>query len=134
MENKKVAILYVYDYVTFSSYGLGGRHDINGIRAIVAPNDDFMTSILEKLNHLEGDHGDFKHFERTDGESGFDRWKLRNTLELTQEQLESLGMDLKDFKENINTPLNLFSIDVFGIEHFDEDTYDKLTNSHGKKT
>ncbi len=126
MENKKVAILYVYDYVTFSSYGLGGYHDINGIRAIVAPNDDFMTSILEGLNHLEGDHGDFKHFERTDGESGFDRWELRNTLELTQEQLESLGMDLKNFKENINAPLNCFSVDDFRIEYFDEATYNKL--------
>lgn len=85
-----------------------------------------MTSILEGLNHLEGDHGDFKHFERTDGESGFDRWKLRNTLELTQEQLESLGMDLKNFKENINAPLNCFSVDDFRIEYFDEATYNKL--------
>ena len=124
-EPKGVPTLYVYDTIT-SRTGQG-HYTSDDIVAFIAPNDDFMTSIFEKF---EGDWGtswgDFEEFERLDGEGGFDKWELRTTLELTPDRLESLGMDLEDFEENVKTPLEDLSIDDFEIEYFDEAEYNKL--------
>ena len=125
---KKVATLYVYDHI--SSRTGQNSSTSNDIVAFISPNNDFMTSIFETF---EGDWGtswgDFKEFERIDGDGGFDKWELKNTLELTKEELESLGMDLEDFKKNIKTPLedlSNLSIDDFEIYGFDESKYNKL--------
>ena len=122
---KKVATLYVYDHI--SSRTGQNSSTSNDIVAFISPNNDFMTSIFETF---EGDWGtswgDFKEFERIDGDGGFDKWKLKNTLELTEEQIDWLGMDLKDFKENVNILLEDHSINVFEIEYFGEAKYNKL--------
>ena len=124
-EPKGVPTHYVYDTIT-SRTGQG-HYTSDDIVAFIAPNDDFMTSIFEKF---EGDWGtswgDFEEFERLDGEGGFDKWELRTTLELTPDRLESLGMDLEDFEENVKTPLEDLSIDDFEIYGFNESTYNKL--------
>ena len=125
MENKKVAILYVYDYASSENMGREGFSNNNGIKAFVAPNDDFMTSIFKTFEGANN-CGDFKKFESRDGDGGFDKWKLKNTLELTEEQIDWLGMDLKDFKENVNILLEDHSINVFEIEYFGEAKYNKL--------
>ena len=126
MKNEKpLATLYVYDSTT-SRTGQG-HYTSDDIVAFIAPNDDFMTSIFKKF---EGDWGtswgDFKEFQRIDGEGGFDKWELRTTLELTSDGLESLEIDLEDFEENVKTPLEDLSIDDFEIWGFDESTYNKL--------
>jgi hypothetical protein len=86
-----------------------------------------MTSIFKAF---EGDWGtswgDFEEFERIDGDGGFDKWELRTTLELTPDELESLGIDLEDFEENVETPLEDLSIENFEIYGFDESKYNKL--------
>ena len=124
-EPKGVPTLYVYDTIT-SRTGQG-HYTSDDIVAFIAPNDDFMTSIFEKF---EGDWGtswgDFEEFERLDGEGGFDKWELRTTLELTPDRLESLGMDLEDFEENVKTPLEDLSIDDFEIYGFNESRYNEL--------
>ncbi len=124
-EPKKVATLYVYDSIT-SRTGQG-HYTSNALVAFIAPNDDFMTSIFKKF---EGDWGtswgNFKEFERIDGDGGFDKWKLRTTLELTPDRLESLEIDLEDFEENVETPLEDLSIDDFEIYGFNESAYNKL--------
>ena len=125
-EPKGVPTLYVYDTIT-SRTGQG-HYTSDDIVAFIAPNDDFMTSIFEKFEGRRRgtSWGDFEEFERLDGEGGFDKWELRTTLELTPDRLESLGMDLEDFEENVKTPLEDLSIDDFEIEYFDEAAYNKL--------
>jgi hypothetical protein len=122
---EKAATLYVYDSIT-SRTGQGS-YTSNDIVAFIAPNNDFMTSILETFEGDWGDSwGDFEEFQRIDGDGGFDKWELRTTLELTPDILESLGMDLEDFKKNVETPLEDLSIDDFEICGFDESKYNKL--------
>ena len=124
-KSKGVPTLYVYDHVS-SRTGMD-HYTSNDIVAFIAPSNDFMTSILKTF---EGDWGtswgDFEEFERIDGDGGFDKWELRTTLELTTDELESLGMDLGDFEENVKTPLEDLSIDDFEIYGFDESKYNKL--------
>ena len=122
---KPLATLYVYDSTT-SRTGQG-HYTSNDIVAFIAPNDDFMTSIFEKFEGDWGDSwGDFEEFQRIDGDGGFDKWELRTTLELTSDRLESLGMDLEDFEENVKTPLEDLSIGDFKIYGFNESRYNKL--------
>jgi len=125
-EPKGVPTLYVYDTIT-SRTGQG-HYTSDDIVAFIAPNDDFMTSIFEKFEGRRRgtSWGDFEEFERLDGEGGFDKWELRTTLELTPDRLESLGMYLEDFEENVKTPLEDLSIDDFEIYGFNESTYNKL--------
>ena len=127
-KSKGVPTLYVYDHVS-STTGQGSSTS-NNIVAFIAPNDDFMTSIFKKFEGNCGTAwGDFRRFERIDGDGGFDKWELKNTLELTKEELESLGMDLEDFKKNVKTPLedlSNLSIDDFEIYGFDESIHNKL--------
>jgi hypothetical protein len=124
-KSKGVPTLYVYDHVS-SRTGMG-HYTSNDIVAFIAPSNDFMTSIFKAF---EGDWGtswgDFEEFERIDGDGGFDKWELRTTLELTPDELESLGMDLEDFEENVETPLEDLSIENFEIYGFDESKYNKL--------
>jgi hypothetical protein len=124
-KSKGVPTLYVYDHVS-SRTGMD-HYTSNDIVAFIAPSNDFMTSIFKAF---EGDWGtswgDFEEFERIDGDGGFDKWELRTTLELTPDELESLGMDLGDFEENVKTPLEDLSIDDFEIYGFDESKYNKL--------
>ena len=121
---KKVATLYVYDYTSSSNWGSGGFSNDHGLKAFVAPNDDFMTSIFETFE--EDGWGDYDEFEERDQDGGFTKWELKKILKLTQEGLEALGMNLEDFKKNVKTPLEDLSIDDFEIEYFDESTYNKL--------
>ena len=121
---KKVATLYVYDYTSSSNWGSGGFSNDHGLKAFVAPNDDFMTSIFETFE--EDGWGDYDEFEERDGDGGFTKWELKKILKLTQEGLEALGMNLEDFKKNVKTPLEDLSIDDFEIEYFDEAEYNKL--------
>jgi len=124
-KSKGVPTLYVYDHVS-SRTGMG-HYTSNDIVAFIAPSNDFMTSIFKAF---EGDWGtswgDFEEFERIDGDGGFDKWELRTTLELTPDELESLGIDLEDFEENVETPLEDLSIENFEIYGFDESKYNKL--------
>ena len=121
---KKVATLYVYDYTSSSNWGSGGFSNDHGLKAFVAPNDDFMTSIFETFE--EDGWGDYDEFEERDDDGGFTKWELKKILKLTQEGLEALGMNLEDFKKNVKTPLEDLSIDDFEIEDFDEAEYNKL--------
>ena len=121
---KKVATLYVYDYTSSSNWGSGGFSNDHGLKAFVAPNDDFMTSIFETFE--EDGWGDYDEFEERDDDGGFTKWELKKILKLTQEGLEGLGMNLEDFKKNVKTPLEDLSIDDFEIEYFDEAEYNKL--------
>ena len=121
---KKVATLYVYDYTSSSNWGSGGFSNDHGLKAFVAPNDDFMTSIFETFE--EDGWGDYDEFEERDDDGGFSKWELKKILKLTQEGLEALGMNLEDFKKNVKTPLEDLSIDDFEIEYFDEAEYNKL--------
>ena len=121
---KKVATLYVYDYTSSCNWGSGGFSNDHGLKAFVAPNDDFMTSIFETFN--EDGWGDYDEFEDRDQGGGFTKYELIRILKLTQEGLEGLGMKLKDFKKNVKTPLEDLSIDDFEIEYFDEAEYNKL--------
>ena len=121
---KKVATLYVYDYTSSSNMGQGGFSNDRELKAFVAPNDDFMTSIFETFE--EDGWGDYDEFEERDDDGGFTKWELKKILKLTQEGLEGLGMNLEDFKKNVKTPLEDLSIDDFEIEYFDEAEYNKL--------
>jgi len=126
---KKVATLYVYDSVTSRT---GPGHFISDdIVAFIAPNNDFMTSIFETFKGNDRgtstSFGDFEEFINRDGEGGFKKWELKDTLELTKEELKSLGMYLEDFKKNVKTPLEDLSIEDFEIEYFDESKYNKLS-------
>ena len=121
---KKVATLYVYDYTSSSNMGQGGFSNDRELKAFVAPNDDFMTSIFETFE--EDGWGDYDEFEERDDDGGFTKWELKKILKLTQEGLEALGMNLEDFKKNVKTPLEDLSIDDFEIEYFDEAEYNKL--------
>lgn len=136
---KKVAYLYVYNYSyeSWSDWSGNVLQDL-GLKAFVAPNDDFMTSIFYKGNSYEtfkeDGSGDYNEFGLRDNNGGIDEWKLKKKLKLTQEELEGLGMNLEDFKKNVKTPLedlsaedleNLF-FENFEIEDFDEATYNKL--------
>ena len=121
---KKVATLYVYDYTSSCNWGSGGFSNDHGLKAFVAPNDDFMTSIFETFN--EDGWGDYDEFEDRDQGGGFTKYELIRILKLTQEGLEGLGMKLKDFKKNVKTPLEDLSFEDFEIEYFDEAEYNKL--------
>ena len=121
---KKVATLYVYDYTSSSNWGSGGFSNDHGLKAFVAPNDDFMTSIFETFE--EDGWGDYDEFEERDDDGGFTKWELKKILKLTKEGLEDLGMNLEDFKKNVKTPLEDLSIDDFEIYGFNESTYNKL--------
>ena len=121
---KKVATLYVYDYTSSSNMGQGGFSNDRELKAFIAPNDDFMTSIFETFE--EDGWGDYDEFEERDDDGGFTKWELKKILKLTQEGLEDLGMNLEDFKKNVKTPLEDLSIDDFEIEYFDEAEYNKL--------
>ena len=121
---KKVATLYVYDYTSSSNMGQGGFSNDRELKAFVAPNDDFMTSIFETFE--EDGWGDYDEFEERDDDGGFTKWELKKILKLTQEGLEGLGMNLEDFKKNVKTPLEDLSIDDFEMEYFDEAEYNKL--------
>ena len=121
---KKVATLYVYDYTSSSNWGSGGFSNDHGLKAFVAPNDDFMTSIFETFN--EDGWGDYDEFEDRDQGGGFTKYELIRILKLTQEGLEGLGMKLKDFKKNVKTPLEDLSFEDFEIDDFDEAEYNKL--------
>jgi hypothetical protein len=123
-KTKKVATLYVYDYTSSSNMGSGGFSNRKGLEAFVAPDEDFMTSLFEEFKG-EG-WGDFEEFEDRDDDGGFDLWGLKGTLELTKDQLESLGMDLEDFKKNVKTPLEDLSMNDFEIEYFEESQYNNL--------
>ena len=121
---KKVATLYVYDYTSSSNWGSGGFSNDRELKAFIAPNDDFMTSIFETFE--EDGWGDYDEFEERDDDGGFTKWELKKILKLTQEGLEALGMNLEDFKKNVKTPLEDLSIDDFEIYGFNESTYNKL--------
>ena len=121
---KKVATLYVYDYTSSCNWGSGGFSNDHGLKAFVAPNDDFMTSIFETFN--EDGWGDYDEFEDRDQGGGFTKYELIRILKLTQEGLEGLGMKLKDFKKNVKTPLEDLSFEDFEIDDFDEAEYNKL--------
>ena len=121
---KKVATLYVYDYTSSCNWGSGGFSNDHGLKAFVAPNDDFMTSIFETFN--EDGWGDYDEFEDRDQGGGFTKYELIKILKLTQEGLEGLGMKLKDFKKNVKTPLEDLSFEDFEIDDFDEAEYNKL--------
>ena len=121
---KKVATLYVYDYTSSSNMGQGGFSNDRELKAFIAPNDDFMTSIFETFE--EDGWGDYDEFEERDNDGGFTKWELKKILKLTKEGLEDLGMNLEDFKKNVKTPLEDLSIDDFEIEYFDEAAYNKL--------
>ena len=121
---KKVATLYVYDYTSSSNMGQGGFSNDRELKAFVAPNDDFMTSIFETFE--EDGWGDYDEFEERDDDGGFTKWELKKILKLTQEGLEDLGMNLEDFKKNVKTPLKNLSFEDFEIEYFDEAAYNKL--------
>ena len=121
---KKVATLYVYDYTSSSNMGQGGFSNDRELKAFVAPNDDFMTSIFETFE--EDGWGDYDEFEERDDDGGFTKWELKKILKLTQEGLEDLGMNLEDFKKNVKTPLENLSFEDFEIEDFDEAEYNKL--------
>ena len=121
---KKVATLYVYDYTSSSNWGSGGFSNDHGLKAFVAPNDDFMTSIFETFE--EDGWGDYDEFEERDDDGGFTKWELKKILKLTQEGLEDLGMNLEDFKKNVKTPLENLSFEDFEIEDFDKAEYNKL--------
>ena len=122
---KGIATLYVYDNVS-STTGQDSSTS-NNIVAFIAPNDDFMTSIFKKFEGNWGTSwGDFRSFERIDGDGGFDKWTLRTTLELTPDRLESLKIDIEDFEENVKTPLEDLSIGDFKIYGFNESAYNKL--------
>ena len=122
---KKVATLYVYDYTSKTNW----EHN-HGLRAFVAPNNDFMTSIFETFE--EDGRGHHQYFEveyvgyEVGDNVGFTKWELKEILELTQEGLEDLGMNLEDFEENVKTPLEDLSFGDFEIYGFDESTYNKL--------
>ena len=129
---KKVATIYVYNYTSSCNWGSGGFSNDHGLKAFVAPNDDFLTSIFETFE--EDGWGDYDEFEERDDDGGFTKWELKKILKLTQEGLEGLGMNLEDFKKNVKTPLedlsaedleNL-SFEDFEIEDFDEAEYNKL--------
>ena len=114
---KGVPTLYVYDNVS-STTGQDSSTS-NNIVAFIAPNDDFMTYIFKKFEGNWGTSwGDFRSFERIDGDGGFDKWTLRKTLKLTSDGLEFLGVDLEDFEENVETPLEDLSINDFKIYRF----------------
>ena len=122
---KEVPTLYVYDHVS-STTGQGSSTS-NNIVAFIAPNDDFMTSIFKKFEGNWGTSwGDFRRFERIDGDGGFDKWTSRKTLKLNSDGLEFLGVDLEDFEENVETPLEDLSIGDFEIYRFNESKYNKL--------
>ena len=121
---KKVATLYVYDYTSSSNMGQGGFSNDRELKAFIAPNDDFMTSIFETFE--EDGWGDYDEFEERDGDGGFTKWELKKILKLTKEGLEDLGMNLEDFKKNVKTPLKNLSFEDFEIEYFDEAAYNKL--------
>ena len=121
---KKVATLYVYNYTSSCNWGSGGFSNDHGLKAFVAPNDDFMTSIFETFE--EDGWGDYDEFEERDQDGGFTKWELKKILKLTQEGLEDLGMNLEDFKKNVKTPLKNLSFEDFEIEDFDEAEYNKL--------
>ena len=121
---KKVATLYVYDYTSSCNWGSGGFSNDHGLKAFVAPNDDFMTSIFETFN--EDGWGDYDEFEDRDQGGGFTKYELIRILKLTQEGLEGLGMNLEDFKKNVKTPLEDLSFEDFEIDDFDEAEYNKL--------
>ena len=121
---KKVATLYVYYYTSSSNMGQGGFSNDRELKAFVAPNDDFMTSIFETFE--EDGWGDYDEFEERDDDGGFTKWELKKILKLTQEGLEDLGMNLEDFKKNVKTPLKNLSFEDFEIEDFDEAEYNKL--------
>ena len=124
-KSKGVPTLYVYDYTT-STTGQDSSTS-NNIVAFIAPNDDFMTSIFKKFEGNWGTSwGDFRSFERIDGDGGFDKWTLRKTLKLTSDVLEFIGVDLEDFEENVETPLEDLSIGDFEIYRFNESKYNKL--------
>ena len=124
-KSKGVPTLYVYDSAT-SRTGQG-HYTSNDVVAFIAPNDDFMTSIFKKFEGNWGTSwGDFEEFQRIDGDGGFDKWELRATLELTSDGLESLEIDLEDFEENVETPLEDLSIGDFEICGFNESTYNEL--------
>jgi hypothetical protein len=122
---KKVATLYVYGYTSKTNWA----HN-HGLKAFVAPNNDFMTSIFETFE--EDGWGDHKYFEvdyvgYEEGDNvGFTKWKLKKILKLTQEGLEGLGIKLEDFKKNVKTPLEDLSFGDFEIEYFGEAEYNKL--------
>ena len=70
--------------------------------------------------------GGFRSFERIDGDGGFDKWTRIKTLKLTSDGLEFIGVDLEDFEENVETPLEDLSIGDFEIYRFNESKYNKL--------
>jgi len=121
---KKVATLYVYDYTSSSNWGQGGFSNDRELKAFIAPNDDFMTSIFETFE--EDGWGDYDEFEERDDDGGFTKWELKKILKLSKEGLEDLGMNLEDFKKNVKTPLKNLSFEDFEIEYFDEAAYNKL--------
>ena len=125
-KTKKVATLYVYDYTSSSNMGSGGFSNDKGLEAFVAPDDDFMTSLFEEFKSGDSAWGDFDEFEDRDDDGGFEKWELKKILKLTQEGLESLGMDLEDFEKNVKTPLENLSMNDFEIEYFEESQYNKL--------
>jgi hypothetical protein len=125
-KTKKVATLYVYDYTSSSNMGSGGFSNDRGLEAFVAPDDDFMTSLFEEFKSGDSAWGDFDEFEDRDDDGGFEKWELKKILKLTQEGLESLGMDLEDFKKNVKTPLEDLSMNDFEIEYFDKSQYNNL--------
>jgi hypothetical protein len=125
-KTKKVATLYVYDYTSSSNMGSGGFHNNKELKAFVATDDDFMTSLFEEFEGGDGAWGDFDEFDSRDDDGGFEKWELKATLGLTPDRLKSLGMDLEDFEKNVKTQLEDLSIEDFEIEYFEESQYNNL--------
>ena len=75
---KKVATLYVYDHISSTNWGSGGFSNDNELKAFVAPNDDFMTTIFETFQ--EDGWGDYNEFEERDQDGGFSKWELKKIL------------------------------------------------------
>ena len=125
-KTKKVATLYVYDYTSSSNMGSGGFSNDKELKAFVATDDDFMTSLFEEFEGGDGAWGDFDEFDSRDDDGGFEKWELKATLGLTPDRLKSLGMDLEDFEKNVKTPLEDLYLEDFEIEYFEESQYNNL--------
>jgi hypothetical protein len=118
-KTKKIANLYVYDYnesdrcESFTNERIG----------FVATDNEAMTAILEKF---EGDwgntDGDFEEFTRWTEDSQYYKWKLKEVIKLTEEQVESLGIDLDSLSLSIE---DIEDYNPFEVEDF-EDIYNDL--------
>ena len=83
----------------------------------VATDDKAMTSILKKFEGWWGNtSGDFKQFQRWTEDCQYYKWELEEVIELTEEQVEALGIDLDSLSlsiEDIKKAYNPFEVKDF---------------------